>query len=127
MMTYPVSTISLLTTPDGEFVDEEFAKFACEQNREWNDSNWFVDSNVTSLSSCCRLRNDVSELGYFNSIGGAALKVGSIKVSTVNLARLSYMYDNEKDYLKGLRKILSLDLKVLDCQRGIIRRNVEKS
>lgn len=126
MMTYPVSTISLLTTPDGEFVDEEFAKFACEQNREWNDSNWFVDSNVTSLSSCCRLRNDVSELGYFNSIGGAALKVGSIKVSTVNLARLSYMYDTEKDYLKGLRKILNLDLKVLDCQRGIIRRNVEK-
>ena len=36
------------------------------------------------------------------------------------------MYDNEKDYLRGLRKILSLDLKVLDCQRGIIRRNVEK-
>lgn len=126
MMTYPVSTISLLTTPDGEFVDEEFAKFACEQNREWNDSNWFVDSNVTSLSSCCRLRNDVSELGYFNSIGGAALKVGSIKVSTINLARLSYIYDTEKDYLKGLRKILSLDLKVLDCQRGIIKRNVEK-
>lgn len=126
MMTYPVSTISLLTTPDGEFVDEEFAKFACEQNREWNDSNWFVDSNVTSLSSCCRLRNDVSELGYFNSIGGAALKVGSIKVSTINLARLSYIYDTEKDYLKGLRKILNLDLKVLDCQRGIIKRNVEK-
>ena len=126
MMTYPVSTISLLTTPDGEFVDEEFAKFACEQNREWNDSNWFIDSNVTSLSSCCRLRNDVSELGYFNSIGGAALKVGSIKVSTINLARLSYMYENEKDYLKGLRKIINLDLKVLDCQRSIIKRNVEK-
>lgn len=126
MMTYPVSTISLLTTKDGDFVDEEFARYACEQNREWNDSNWFVDSNVTSLSSCCRLKNDVRELGYFNSIGGAALKVGSIKVSTINLARLSYKYDNEKDYLKALKKMALLNLKLLDCQRNIIKRNVEK-
>lgn len=126
MMTYPVSTISLLTTPDGEFVDEEFARWACEQNREWNDSNWFIDSSVTSLSSCCRLKNDVKDLGYFNSIGGAALKVGSIKVSTVNLARLSYQYDNEEEYLEGLKKILNINLKALDCQRAIIKRNVEK-
>lgn len=126
MMTYPVSTISLLTTPDGEFVDVEFAKWACEQNRKWNDSNWFVDSSVTSLSSCCRLKNDVKELGYFNSIGGAALKVGSIKVSTLNLARLSYQYTEEKEYLKALKKLTLLDLKALDCQRHIIKRNVEK-
>ena len=126
MMTYPVSTISLLTDTEGNFVDVDFAKWACEQNREWNDSNWFVDSSVTSLSSCCRLKNNVEDLGYFNSIGGAALKVGSIKVSTVNLARLSYQYDTEKDYLKALKKIVTTDMKALDCQRGIIRRNVEK-
>lgn len=126
MMTYPVSTISLLTTPDGNFVDEDFAKWACEQNREWNDSNWFIDSSVTSLSSCCRLKNDVKELGYFNSIGGAALKVGSIKVSTINLARISYLSNNEESYLKKLKEIIILNLKALDCQRRVIKRNVEK-
>lgn len=126
MMTYPVSTISLLVDEDGNFVDEDFAKWACEHNREWNDSNWFVDSSVTSLSSCCRLRNDVKELGYFNSIGGAALKVGSIKVSTINLARLAYKYKTEQQYLSALKRMVLLDLQALDCQRAIIRRNVEK-
>lgn len=126
MMTYPVSTISLLTNDNGDFVDEDFAKWACEHNREWNDSNWFVDSSVTSLSSCCRLKNDIKELGYFNSIGGAALKVGSIKVSTVNLARISYESETEEDYLNLLKQILIVNLKALDCQRHIIKRNVEK-
>ena len=126
MMTFPVSTISLLTTEDGEFVDEDFAKWACEHNREWNDSNWFVDSSVTSLSSCCRLRNDISELGYMNTIGGAALKVGSVKVSTVNLARIAYMSKTEEEYLNNLSDILRTNMELLDVQRHIIERNIEK-
>lgn len=127
MMTFPVSTISLLTNEKGEFVDEEFAKWACEHNRQWNDSNWFVDSNVTSLSSCCRLKNNIAELnGYMNSIGGAALKVGSVKVSTINLARISYESSSEQEYLTKLRDILDINLKLLDCQRHIIQRNIEK-
>ena len=126
MMTFPVSTISLLTTPDGKFVDEEFARWACEHNRKWNDSNWFVDSSVTSLSSCCRLRNDFSELGYYNSIGGAALKVGSVKVSTINLARIAYETETEQQYLNRLKDVLEINLKLLDVQRHVIERNIEK-
>ena len=126
MMTFPVSTISLLTTPEGDFVDEEFARWACEHNRRWNDSNWFVDSSITSLSSCCRLRNDISELGYMNTIGGTALKVGSVKVSTINLARIAYESETTQDYLTNLRDVLDINLKLLDCQRHIIQRNVEK-
>ena len=126
MMTYPVSTISLLTDKQGNFMDEEFAKWACEHNREWNDSNWFVDSDVTSLSSCCRLKNNITDLGYSNSIGGAALKVGSVKVSTINLARLAYENPTEEQYLVALRNLVELNLKALDCQRHIIERNIEK-
>lgn len=126
MMTYPVSTISLLTTKNGDFVDVEFAEWACGHNRQWNDSNWFIDSDVTSLSSCCRLKNNITELGYSNSIGGAALKVGSVKVSTINLARLAYENDTEEKYLVALRDLTELNLKALDCQRHIISRNIEK-
>ena len=127
MMTYPVSTISLLTTDDGEFVDEEFAKWACEHNRRWSDSNWFIDSNVTSLSSCCRLKNNIEELGNMNSIGGTALKVGSVKVSTINLARIAYQSYSEDEYIEKLREITLLNLKALDCQRHIIERNIQKN
>lgn len=62
MMTFPVNTISLLRK-DGKFVDEEFAKYACEHNRKWNDSNLFIDSSVTSLSNCCRLKSNIADLG----------------------------------------------------------------
>lgn len=62
MMTFPVNTISLLYQ-DGEFVDEDFARWAIEHNRKWNDSNLFVDDTVNSLSNCCRLKSDVSSLG----------------------------------------------------------------
>ena len=124
VFTFPVLTASLLYQ-DQKFVDEEFAKWACEASREWNLFNFFTDSSVNSLSNCCRLKSDVTDL-YFNSIGGTALKVGSVKVSTLNLARLSYLYDNEKDYLIALRDLTELNLKLLDVVRDIIRRNVEK-
>lgn len=125
MMTFPVSTISLLRV-DGKFKDEDFARWACEHNRKWNDSNLFIDSSVNSLSNCCRLKSNIEDLGYFNSIGGTALKVGSVKVSTVNLARLALENKTEQEYLVALRDLVELDLKVLDCVRHIIRRNVEK-
>ena len=125
MFTFPVSTISLLKQ-NGKFVDEEFAIWACKHNMKWYDSNIFADSSVNSLSNCCRLKSNIEDLGYFNSIGGAALRVGSVKVSTLNLARLAYENDTEKDYLVALKELTELNLKVLDCIRHIINRDVEK-
>lgn len=94
---------------------------------KWNDSNLFIDDSVTSLSNCCRLKSNIDDLGYFNSVGGTALKVGSVKVSTVNLARLALEHTgNELDYLVALRDLVELDCKALDVVRHIIRRNVEK-
>lgn len=125
MFTFPVLTMSLLRK-DKKFADPEFAEWAIKHNMKWYDSNLFIDDNVTSLSNCCRLKSNIEDLGYFNSIGGTALKVGSVKVSTVNLARLALEHDNETDYLLALKEIVELNCKVLDVVRGIIRRNVEK-
>lgn len=125
MMTFPVNSISLLRV-DGKFVDEDFAKYACAHNIKWNDSNLFIDDSVTSLSNCCRLKNNIEDLGYFNSIGGTALKVGSVKVSTINLARLALENKTEDEYLVALKEMVVLNLKVLDCVRNIIKRNVDK-
>lgn len=125
MMTFPVSTISLLRV-NGEFKDPEFAEWACRHNMKWNDSNLFIDDNVSSLSNCCRLKSNIEDLGYYNSIGGTALKVGSAKVSTINLARLALENGTEQEYLDALRNLVQLNLKALDCVRHIIERNVEK-
>lgn len=125
MFTFPVSTISLLRQ-NGKFVDEDFATWAITHNMEWSDSNIFCDSSVNSLSNCCRLKSNIEDLGYFNSVGGTALKVGSIKVSTVNLARIALDTNSEEEYIAELVKRVTINLKALDCVRHIIKRNVEK-
>lgn len=125
MFTFPVSTISLLRK-DGKFVDEDFAKWAIKHNMQWADSNLFIDTTVNSLSNCCRLKSNIEDLGYFNSIGGTALKVGSVKVSTVNLARIALDTKTEDAYIEELKKRVWTNLIALDSVRYIIKRNVEK-
>lgn len=125
MFTFPVSTISLLRQ-NGKFVDEDFAIWGIKHNMEWSDSNIFCDSSVNSLSNCCRLKSNIADLGYFNSVGGTALKVGSVKVSTINLARIALDTNSEEEYLDELKKRTIINLKALDCVRYIIKRNVEK-
>ena len=124
VFTFPVLTASLLYQ-NGKFVDEDFAKWACEASRQWNIFNFFTDSSVNSLSNCCRLKSDISDL-YFNSIGGTALKVGSVKVGTINFARLAYTSSTEEEFLQKLKDIALDNLKLLDVVRNIIKRNVEK-
>ena len=125
MFTFPVNTISLLKK-NGRFIDEAFARWACEHNRKWNDSNFFVDDSVTSLSNCCRLKSNIKDLGYFNSIGGTALKVGSIKVSTINLSRIAIESDTEDKYIAKLEDYLTVNLNALHVVRNIIKKNVER-
>ena len=129
MFTFPVLTYSLLYK-DGKFVDEDFARWCSDHNCKWNDSNFFVSGDVTTLSNCCRLLSDTSKLeGFINSIGGTALSIGSVKVNTINLVHIFYEIEdelNEKKYLNILKKRTTLCCKILDRVRHIIQRNTEK-
>ena len=129
MFTFPVLTYSLLYK-DGKFVDEEFARWCSDHNCKWNDSNFFVSGDVTTLSNCCRLLSDTSKLkGFINSIGGTALSIGSVKVNTINLVHIFYELGEEvteKKYLNLLKKRTTLCCKALDRVRHIISRNIEK-
>ena len=129
LFTFPVLTYSLLYK-DGKFVDEEFARWCSDHNCKWNDSNFFVSGDVTTLSNCCRLLSDTSKLkGFINSIGGTALSIGSVKVNTINLVHIFYELGEEvteKKYLNLLKKRTTLCCKALDRVRHIIKRNIEK-
>jgi ribonucleoside-triphosphate reductase len=93
---------------------------------KWSDSNLFIDDNVSSLSNCCRLKSNIKDLGYFNSIGGTALKVGSVKVNTINLARLALDTNSKEEYLEELKNRTLCAVRVLHVVRHIIKRDVEK-
>jgi ribonucleoside-triphosphate reductase len=134
MFTFPVLTYSLLYK-DGEFKDPEFARWCSDHNTKWNDSNFFVSSDVTTLSNCCRLLSSTEHLsGFINSIGGTALSIGSIKVNTINLMKIAYeakenateLSSMKDEYLSLLYDRTELCCKVLDRIRHIIKRNVEK-
>lgn len=127
MFTFPVLTYSLLYQ-NGKFVDEEFAHWCSNHNVTWNDSNFFISGDVTTLSNCCRLLSDTSKLTAFaNSIGGTALSIGSVKVNTINLMRIAYDAGRDIDrYLELLEKRTELCCMVLDTVRHIIKRNIEK-
>lgn len=88
MFTFPVNTISLLKK-DGKFLDEDFARWASAQNRYWNDSNFFCDDSVTSLSNCCRLKSNIKDLGYFDQ--QAALLTN--KAEQIATKELKEMYE----------------------------------
>lgn len=125
MMTFPVLTFALLRK-NGKFVHEDFARWCCYHNMGWADSNFFISDDITSLSNCCRLISDIKDLGYFNSIGGTALEVGSVKVNTISLARIAYENSTPYEYLKALESKVLLCIKTLDVIRHIISRNAEK-
>lgn len=125
MFTFPVNSISLLRQ-NKKFIDEDFAKWAIKHNMKWSDSNLFIDDSVSSLSNCCRLKSSIEDLGYFNSIGGTALKVGSVKVSTINLARIALDTNNTEEYIDELKKRTLSTVRALHIIRKIIKRNVEK-
>ena len=125
MFTFPVITYSLLYQ-DKHFVDAKFARWCSDHNCKWNDANFFMSGDVTTLSNCCRLMSDRSRLkGFMNSIGGSALSIGSVKVNTINLMGIALETDNEEDYLKLLRERTLLDCKILDIIRDIIKENID--
>lgn len=125
MMTFPVLTFSCIRK-NGRFAHEDFAKWCCKHNMKWADSNFYISDSVTTLSNCCRLQSNIENLGYFNSIGGTSLSVGSIKVNTINLARIAYETKDKDKYLKKLKDRVYTCLKTLDVIRSIIKRNVAK-
>lgn len=143
MFTFPVLTYSLLKRDDitdaeaaemlrnkqyDVFKDNEFARWCSDHNVQWNDSNFFLSEDVSTLSNCCRLLSSTTELsGFINSIGGTALSIGSVKVNTINLMRIALETEfDEKKYLAMLKKRTLLCCKTLETVRHIIQRNVEK-
>lgn len=89
ILTYPVITAACLT--DGiEMVDKEFEEFISEELAEGNSFFVFMSENAHALSSCCRLKNDVSDSinDFSYSLGAGGVSTGSINVITMNINRL---------------------------------------
>ena len=91
----------------------------------------FVNSDMSpedARSMCCRLRLDKRELlkrggGLF----GANPLTGSIGVVTINLPRIGYLAQNEKDFFARLTKIILLAKESLSIKRKILEKFTDKN
>lgn len=131
LFTYPVLTYCLVYR-DGKFEDEEFARWCSKHNMKWADANFLMSPDTTSAASCCRLLSSITDLkenklqGVMNSIGGSSLDIGSVVVTTLNLAGYAEQANNVDEFFNILTDKIKLVIDTNDVVRNIIRRNVEK-
>ena len=86
-LTFPVESMSLLN--DGaDFVDQDAFDFTAEMYAEGHSFFTYTSSSVDSLSSCCRLRNEIQENEFSYTLGAGGVATGSKGVMTININRL---------------------------------------
>ena len=113
VLTFPVETMALLYNPDHTFADPDMAQFTAEMYAEGHSFFTYMSDNADSLSSCCRLRNEITDNGFSYTLGAGGVSTGSKSVLTINLNRcIQYAVNHEMDYREYLTDIIDLCHKV---------------
>lgn len=118
MLTFPVETMALLSN-GYDIMDKEYKDFTAEMYAEGHSFFTYISDNPNSLSSCCRLRNEITENTFSFTNGLTGVQTGSANVITLNLSRIIQDWAKEKElsreYLKEHFSELSADFKQYIC------------
>lgn len=99
LLTFPVMTVCLLT--DGkDVVDKEYKDFITSQWAAGDSFFVYLSENADSISSCCRLRNEITENTFSSTTGMTGVQTGSCNVMTLNMSRI--IQDCDRAY--GLKR-----------------------
>ncbi len=112
VLTFPVETMAMLTE-NGDCKDKEWGDFAAEMYAAGHSFFTYLSDNADSLSSCCRLRNEIQDNGFSYTLGAGGVSTGSKSVLTINLNRcIQYAINNKQDYKEYLSHVIELCHKV---------------
>lgn len=112
VLTFPVETMALLTR-DGDVMDGEWGDFTAQMYAEGHSFFTYISDNADSLSSCCRLRNEIQDNGFSYTLGAGGVSTGSKSVLTINLNRcIQHAVKNGMHYLAFLEEVADLVHKV---------------
>ncbi|MDL2243614.1 anaerobic ribonucleoside-triphosphate reductase [Bacteroidales bacterium OttesenSCG-928-J19] len=112
VLTFPVETMALLTE-NGDAKDQEYGEFMAEMYAEGHSFFTYISDNADSLSSCCRLRNEITDNGFSYTLGAGGVSTGSKSVLTVNLNRcIQHAVRKGTHYLFFLEEVVDLVHKV---------------
>lgn len=87
LLTFPVITVCCLTD-DKDVLDKEYKDFITTQWAEGDSFFVYLSQNADSISSCCRLRNEVTDNTFSSTTGLTGVQTGSCNVMTLNLNRI---------------------------------------
>lgn len=127
---YPIPTYSI--TKEFDWSESENTKLLFEMAAKTGQPYFsnYINSDMKPSdvrSMCCRLRLDLRELrkksgGYF----GSGESTGSIGVVTLNLPRIGYLAENEKDFYVRLDKLMDIAARSLDIKRKTVTKFMEE-
>ena len=126
---YPIPTYSI--TKDFDWSETENNKLLFEMTAKYGTPYFsnYVNSDMKPSdirSMCCRLRLDLRELrkksgGYF----GSGESTGSVGVVTINLPRIAYLSNNEKEFYERLDHMMDISARSLKTKRTVITQLLE--
>lgn len=138
--TFPIPTVNITEDFDWngentEILFENTAKIGSSYFQNFIGSQYKLDENGNKVenenaykpnavrSMCCRLQLDLRELlKRGNGLFGSAEMTGSIGVVTINMARLGYLYEGDKEALfKQLDKLMEIAKSTLEKKRVFIQ------
>lgn len=86
-LTFPVSTIAMVYD-DKDFLDKEYKELCAEEWAKGGSFFCYNSNNPTSLASCCRVLNEVSNNTFSSTTGMTGVMTGSCNVITLNINRI---------------------------------------
>ena len=94
-LTFPVTTIAMVNNGK-DIIDKEYKLLCAEEWSKGSSHFCYNSNNPSSLASCCRVLNEITE-NTFSSINGLqGIMTGSCNVITINLNRITQKFIREK-------------------------------
>lgn len=88
-LTFPVETANLVYDKETKlYKDEEWADFVAEMWSQGHSFFCYDSDSADSLSSCCRLKNGITDNVFSFTLGAGGISTGSKAVITTNINRL---------------------------------------
>lgn len=88
-LTFPVETANLVYDKETkEYKDQDWADFVAEMWSEGHSFFVYNSDSADSLSSCCRLKNGITDNVFSFTLGAGGISTGSKAVITTNINKL---------------------------------------
>ena len=90
-ITFPVTTMALVHN-NKEYLDNDYKELCAEEWAKGGSFFCYNSDNPTSLASCCRVLNEMSDNTFSSTTGMTGVMTGSCNVITLNINRIVQDY-----------------------------------